>query len=287
MLTLGTLSLQLAFLISASGCSVGQAIPPWLTPAVARPAPSQASVSSAPVASASEASAASAAFRTAALAPPTEAGAYGPSEKYRFPSNKGFQPPVPTVFQHHPTPGAFQASGAPGAFQVDPTPGAFPAPGAPGAFQVHAILGPAGAVTARTSWRWPLIPRPAVIRSFDPPAQPWLSGHRGVDLAASPGSDVLAPAAGAVTFAGWVVDRPVLTITHPDGLRSSFEPVQTSLTPGTIVAPGEAIGVVAASGHCAPADCLHWGVRRGADYIDPLRFVTDRRPSVLLPLNPP
>ena len=43
----------------------------------------------------------------------------------------------------------------------------------------------AGHGTVDAGWSWPLSPRPAVLRAFDPPARPWLSGHRGVDLRAS------------------------------------------------------------------------------------------------------
>jgi murein DD-endopeptidase MepM/ murein hydrolase activator NlpD len=134
-------------------------------------------------------------------------------------------------------------------------------------------------------WEWPLSPRPAVARPFDPPAKPWLTGHRGVDLAASSvGSEVLSPAAGTVSFVGVVVDRPVITVDHGNGLRSSFEPVRSHLVRGTPVRRGEVIGVLE-RGHCAEAMCLHWGVRRGDEYLDPLPFVSDRRPSILLPLE--
>ena len=34
---------------------------------------------------------------------------------------------------------------------------------------------------------WPLTPVPEVLAGFDPPDQPWGAGHRGVDLAGSPG----------------------------------------------------------------------------------------------------
>lgn len=134
------------------------------------------------------------------------------------------------------------------------------------------------------AWSWPLSPRPAVLRAFDPPARPWLSGHRGVDIeAAFDGAPLLSPAAGTVSFVGTVVDRPVITIDHGNGLRSSFEPVASSLTAGAAVAEGEVLGQVQA-GHCGPAPpCLHWGVRRGEDYVNPLAFVMDLRPSVLLP----
>jgi hypothetical protein len=133
---------------------------------------------------------------------------------------------------------------------------------------------------------WPLYPEPAVLRSFQPPAQRWSPGHRGVDLAASAGQAVLAPAPGTVTFAGVVVDRGVLTVTHPGGLRSSFEPVTSQVPVGTVVSQGAVIALVDPSvAHCAPATCLHWGVRRGDVYLDPLRMLAPPPPSVLLPLR--
>lgn len=139
---------------------------------------------------------------------------------------------------------------------------------------------------AQPLWQWPLAPRPRVLRDFDPPPKPWLSGHRGVDLGAvSAGAQVISPAAGTVSFVGAVVDRPVITINHGNGLRSSFEPVESTLTAGSPVAAGQSLGTVIA-GHCPAASCLHWGVRRGDDYVNPLQFVMDLRPSILLPLTP-
>jgi murein DD-endopeptidase MepM/ murein hydrolase activator NlpD len=87
-----------------------------------------------------------------------------------------------------------------------------------------------------------------------------------------------------VTFAGTVVDRGVVTVTHPDGLRSSLEPVTWSVAPGQRVLRGQVLGTVApTAGHCAPATCLHWGLRHGETYLDPMRWVLDRGPIVLLP----
>lgn len=137
---------------------------------------------------------------------------------------------------------------------------------------------------ARPSWRWPLAPRPAVLRGFDPPPKPWLSGHRGVDLDLAAGTQVVSPAAGTVSFVGTVVDRPVITIDHGGGLRSSFEPVESTLAAGSAVAAGQVIGT-AVPGHCPAAQCLHWGVREGEAYVNPLQFVLDLRPSILLPLS--
>lgn len=150
------------------------------------------------------------------------------------------------------------------------------------------LLLPAAAAPANTepraTWDWPLSPRPAVLRAFDPPDKPWMSGHRGVDLEAmDDGVPVTSPESGTVSFVGTVVDRPVITIDHGGGVRSSFEPVQSSLTAGTPVAKGQIIGALQ-PGHCGSLACVHWGVRRGDAYVNPLEFVTDLRPSILLPV---
>ena len=131
-------------------------------------------------------------------------------------------------------------------------------------------------------WNWPTDPNPAVLAAFDPPPEPWSRGHRGVDLKMHDGASVLAPQDGTVSFVGWVVDRPVITIDHGNGLRSSFEPVSSELKKGDPVDKGAELGTVDGTSHCPPG-CLHWGVRRGEEYINPLQFVMDMRPSVLLP----
>jgi murein DD-endopeptidase MepM/ murein hydrolase activator NlpD len=145
--------------------------------------------------------------------------------------------------------------------------------------------GPAApsADTAEPPWNWPVAPAPEVLRSFDPPPEPWLSGHRGVDLAVPAGTTVLSPADGRISFSGWVVDRQVITVDHGNGLRSSLLAVVSELEAGVAVAAGDPVGTVAESGHC-PTACLHWGVRRGETYVNPLQFVMDLRPSVLLPV---
>jgi murein DD-endopeptidase MepM/ murein hydrolase activator NlpD len=153
-----------------------------------------------------------------------------------------------------------------------------------GAASAALAAAPAAAVSTQ-EWTWPLEPIPAVSRGFEAPPQPWSPGHRGVDLSADVGQVVTSPADGVVTFAGWVVDRGVLTVRHPGGLRSSFEPVAALLPVGAPVQGGEPVATVTDDrGHCAPATCLHWGVRRGEVYIDPLSLVGAAPPPVLLPL---
>ncbi len=139
----------------------------------------------------------------------------------------------------------------------------------------------------RGTWTWPLEPDPEVVAPFRAPPTPWSAGHRGVDLAAAVGQPVLSAGRGRVTVAEVVAGRGVVVVLHPNGLRTSYEPVDDRLPVGTAVAAGARLGVVSGvPGHCAPATCLHWGVRRGDVYLDPLQLV-GAGPPVLLPLSPP
>nr|WP_297425540.1 M23 family metallopeptidase [uncultured Actinotalea sp.] len=107
-----------------------------------------------------------------------------------------------------------------------------------------------------------------LLRAFAAPSVRWGPGHRGVDLAADVGAPVRAPADGVVVVARRVVERDVLTVLHADGLRSSLEPVDADVAVGTPVRAGQVVGRLATGGHCA--GCLHWGVRDGERYVDPL-----------------
>lgn len=136
---------------------------------------------------------------------------------------------------------------------------------------------------------WPLSPRPVVLRTFAAPSPDWNRGHRGVDLAGSPGQVVHAAAAGTVVFAGMLADRQVVSIAHPGGLRTSYEPVQPGVRAGQVVAAGTALGELMA-GHpgCGVSACLHWGAMWGsasrAEYVDPLGLVVTT-PVRLKPLH--
>lgn len=123
-----------------------------------------------------------------------------------------------------------------------------------------------------------------MLRDYDPPEVKWQAGHRGVDLRAAPGDEVVAPAAGTVSFAGSVGGRPTVAIEVGGGWRTTLEPVTASVDVGDEVGAGTVIGVVARGGHC-DGRCVHWGLRagRGGDerYRDPRTLVADLRPSVL------
>ncbi|MGO4957542.1 M23 family metallopeptidase [Luteococcus sp. Sow4_B9] len=129
------------------------------------------------------------------------------------------------------------------------------------------------------------VPGP-LARPFDAPETRWGAGHRGVDLAAPPGTKITAGADGVVVFSGRVAGKEVVSIDIGDGYRLTHQPVRSPLRVGDKVTAGQVIGVLLA-GECARG-CLHWGLKRGQDYFDPLRRRSDD-PIRLLPegLAPP
>ncbi|MEQ3554853.1 M23 family metallopeptidase [Pseudonocardia nematodicida] len=146
----------------------------------------------------------------------------------------------------------------------------------------------AGIPAPGAEYSWPMLPPPAVTAVFRAPSFPYGRGHRGADLAGVPGQVVLAAREGVVVFAGPVAGRGVVSVNHPDGLRSTYEPVTPAVTAGARVGAGDPVGVLDA-GHagCPVAACLHWGVRRHRlEHLDPLVLL--RPPRVrLLPWDGP
>jgi murein DD-endopeptidase MepM/ murein hydrolase activator NlpD len=146
---------------------------------------------------------------------------------------------------------------------------------------VPPVSGPPAAGTV--SYRTPVTPL-HVVRGFDPPATPFGPGHLGVDLATSAGQRVRAAADGEVSFAGSVAGRGLVVITHADGIRTEYEPVRPAVHRGQRVRRGATIGHVDGThGSCAPGSCLHWGARRGDQYLDPLTLLARLGPVRLLP----
>jgi murein DD-endopeptidase MepM/ murein hydrolase activator NlpD len=123
-------------------------------------------------------------------------------------------------------------------------------------------------------YRWPLDGSPPITRPFQPPPKPWLPGHRGVDLGGAPDDAVRSAGPGVVAFAGVVAGRPVVSVDHPGGLRTTYEPVSPVVRAGQAVTAGTVVGTLQ-GGHpgCPVAACLHWGLRHGDAYLDPLALL--------------
>ncbi len=142
-------------------------------------------------------------------------------------------------------------------------------------------------LTARAdgSWTWPLGGR-AIDRAYTAPPGPYAAGHRGVDLAGSPGEAVTAVAAGTVAFVGEVAGTPVVTISH-GAERSTYQPVHATVEPGRSVDAGQPIGTLL-PGHagCGAAACLHLGRLEGETYLDPTELLGGRY-RLISPDGPP
>lgn len=166
-----------------------------------------------------------------------------------------------------------------------PAPTPVQAPATPSAPAATTTALPAAAPAGTSAWRWPMDPVPAVVRRFEPPAQRWLPGHRGVDLACATGAAIRAAGPGVVRYAGQLAGRGVVSVDHLGGLRTTYEPVTPSVQSGQRVAAGDLLGVLEA-GHdgCPSTACLHWGLRIADTYLDPLALLRPARVR-LLPLH--
>jgi murein DD-endopeptidase MepM/ murein hydrolase activator NlpD len=165
-------------------------------------------------------------------------------------------------------------------------PGPGPGPGPASGHAPGPASGPVRSLAPVVPWSWPVGPPHRVVRGFVAPEHPWSPGHRGIDVGAPIGSPVTAPDDGVVHFAGVVVDRPVLSMRHADGVLSSLEPVESDLSAGDPVVRGQVVGTVR-PGHCADDECVHLGARVDGEYVSPLLMLGLGRPSVLLPTRRP
>ena len=145
-----------------------------------------------------------------------------------------------------------------------------------------AVRGETGAGEPR--WAWPVAGPSIVLRGYEAPPHRYGPGHRGIDVEAPPGVSVLAPDEGVVSFTGVVVDRPVISIRHADGLVSSMEPVDAIVAAGTAVTRGQPVGThVSGGSHCD--SCLHLGARKNGEYLSPLALLGGIPRAVLLPAD--
>ncbi|WP_051836562.1 M23 family metallopeptidase [Streptomyces sp. NRRL F-2580] len=125
-----------------------------------------------------------------------------------------------------------------------------------------------------------------VARWWDPPPTPYAAGHRGVDLSAPVGAELRAVGPGRVHYAGLVAGRGVLSLTLPNGLRTTYEPVRPLVTEGEEVTAGQVVAVLTEGSHC-PQPCLHWGLLSGETYLNPLTLAPHPTPRLLPNPAPP
>jgi len=149
----------------------------------------------------------------------------------------------------------------------------------------------------------------AVVRGFDARAGPYGPGHRGIDIAASVGELVRAPAAGRVAFAGPVAGTNWVSLRVAPGVLVTLGPLLDPVAagpvgrsapvgrvgPGHPLPPGEPPPAKGGSGREPPpaqgglggGATLHLSVRVDGVYVDPLAYLADRPRPRLAPLLAP
>ncbi|MFO7650686.1 MAG: M23 family metallopeptidase [bacterium] len=98
--------------------------------------------------------------------------------------------------------------------------------------------------------------------------------HKGMDIVAPAGTQIVAAADGRVTYAGW---KPgwgrVVEIDHGYGLKTFYAHCRTTLArSGRSVKRGEAIATVGSSGRSTGTH-LHYGVTQNGNWIDPANYI--------------
>jgi murein DD-endopeptidase MepM/ murein hydrolase activator NlpD len=89
---------------------------------------------------------------------------------------------------------------------------------------------------------------------------------------------------GVVVFAGMVAGRPVVSVDHAGGLRTTYDRSTRVGGPVRVRRRGRSGRWSGGHAGCPVAACLHWGLRRGEDYLDPLSLLAP--PEVrLLPMG--
>jgi murein DD-endopeptidase MepM/ murein hydrolase activator NlpD len=142
--------------------------------------------------------------------------------------------------------------------------------------------------TGSSTWQMPFLSPHALIRPYLQPNSDYSAGHRGIDLAASFGETIYAPADGEVLYSGKLVDRGVLSIIHAGEMISELEPICSTLRPGDKVKKGTAVGSLCApdatyKAHCPKSTCVHFSLRITGAYVSPQSLIGGLNPSRLLP----
>jgi hypothetical protein len=142
----------------------------------------------------------------------------------------------------------------------------------------------AGAAPGPGAWLRPVTG--ALVRPFVEPKSRYGAGHRGADLVAPSGTPVHAASAGEVTFAGNVGGSLHVVVAHTGGLRTSYSFLATiGVRRGQRVARGLVVGT-AGGGSGEHAGVLHFGLRVGERYVDPMALFAPADLTKLIRLAP-
>ncbi len=128
-----------------------------------------------------------------------------------------------------------------------------------------------------TGFIWPCPSYTRISSYFGPRQQPVpgaSTNHKGVDLAAPYGSDILAAASGVVTTSKYSASAGnYVVIAHGNGVSTVYMHASSLLVSvGETVTQGQVIAKVGSTGYSS-GNHLHFGVIKNGSYVDPLGYI--------------
>lgn len=128
-----------------------------------------------------------------------------------------------------------------------------------------------------TGFIWPCPSYTRISSYFGPRQQPVAgasTNHKGVDLAAPYGSDILAAASGVVTTSKYSASAGnYIVIAHGNGVSTVYMHASSLLVSvGETVTQGQVIAKVGSTGYSS-GNHLHFGVIKNGSYVDPLGYI--------------
>jgi murein DD-endopeptidase MepM/ murein hydrolase activator NlpD len=129
---------------------------------------------------------------------------------------------------------------------------------------------PASGAAGVAAWTRPV--DGPVVRPFEAPRTPYGPGHRGVDFAAAPGTPVVAAGPGTVVFAGRIGPSSHVVVLHePSGWRTGYSFLASvAVHLGEPVRGGTVVGTSGGVGDNHDGTVLHFSLRIGDTYVDPM-----------------
>ena len=126
-----------------------------------------------------------------------------------------------------------------------------------------------------------------VVRPFEPPATRYGPGHLGVDFRAAPGTPVRAAGPGTVVFAGAVGTTLHVAVAHSGNRRTSYSFLASvHARVGDIVQTGTVVGTTGGTGDNHDGSVLHFGLRIGDTYVDPMQLFAPPNLAAVVHLAP-
>ena len=129
-----------------------------------------------------------------------------------------------------------------------------------------------------TGFIWPCPAYTRISSRFGPRPQPVpgaSTNHKGVDLAAPYGANILASAAGVVTTSKYSASAGnYVVIAHGNGTSTVYMHASSLLVSvGQTVSQGQVIAKVGSTGYSS-GNHLHFGVIKNGTYVDPLGYIS-------------